>query len=765
MATVQMMHNPYLIHTELMIDGNPVIAGPLIELVHNSRLQVWIEKFFPLLFEICNTNTIELTFHGTTADFADIELIAAQQMHRENINLKVVHAAGGEADPSNKITELKKLFDEAKQGPIAEFHNQEIDDEFNKALDPNFEVSVIATMSAGKSTLINAFLGEDLLPSRNEACTATVTYITDYDEMDHFEGRAIDEDGKNLTDWIHVNAEKLSEWNCEDITCVKLRGNIPMFAAEKNVRLVLVDTPGPNNSRNMNHHRCTIGMIQNKQKPMVLYVINATQFGVHDDQRLLTIVKDEMSKGGKQSHDRFIFAVNRIDDFDPERESVSGVLENVRQYLEENGIHNPNIYPVSARLAKLVRERRKGYELTRSEKNDLNKYIDQFTNVEDMQMLQYSSASPTVKRSINSRIAQAERVGDTEEIAVLHSGIPVIEEAIQEYLKKYAQPAKLYLAKSSFACILERHETIDRIEKDLRNKQSEREMLHTQMNLVQQRMQKGNEAKAFNDRVKALTWKRSEQYEARIRPIELAFSEKANKQVVNLKNETVSPRVAETLGDSIRRDAEYAVVILQQELEKTVQQEVYAMMEQLRADYQRYVEELLGDLGEMSVNLKAFRAAALTMPSTQQLVEKHKETKRIVVGYDYISKSKWWNPFSWGKQERVDRTETQTNVPMIGIVTDITNHMRKYMFDIMKQAEQQTADEVVVIRDDFLKNMEKLEGEIRKMVDDMAAKTASAEALERAIQDNAATRSWLDDFQRQLDDVLSIDTSVLSEVR
>ncbi|MBP3665407.1 MAG: dynamin family protein, partial [Tyzzerella sp.] len=34
-----------------------------------------------------------------------------------------------------------------------------------------FPVIVMATMSSGKSTLINALLGQQVLPSKNEACT------------------------------------------------------------------------------------------------------------------------------------------------------------------------------------------------------------------------------------------------------------------------------------------------------------------------------------------------------------------------------------------------------------------------------------------------------------------------------------------------------------------------------------------------------------------------------------------------------------------
>lgn len=55
---------------------------------------------------------------------------------------------------------------------------------------------VVSTMSSGKSTLINALTGEDLLPSMNRACTARAVAILDNDMKSKFEIHAIDSHGK-----------------------------------------------------------------------------------------------------------------------------------------------------------------------------------------------------------------------------------------------------------------------------------------------------------------------------------------------------------------------------------------------------------------------------------------------------------------------------------------------------------------------------------------------------------------------------------------
>ena len=48
---------------------------------------------------------------------------------------------------------------------------------------PIINVGIFATMSAGKSTFINALLDKDIIPARNEACTSKIISIRDNDSM------------------------------------------------------------------------------------------------------------------------------------------------------------------------------------------------------------------------------------------------------------------------------------------------------------------------------------------------------------------------------------------------------------------------------------------------------------------------------------------------------------------------------------------------------------------------------------------------------
>ena len=54
------------------------------------------------------------------------------------------------------------------------------------------------------------------------------------------------------------------------------------------------------------------------QKWWCFYILNATIAGIDDDYNLLSYA-ESMRVGGKQSRDRFIFVVNKLDDFKKRR--------------------------------------------------------------------------------------------------------------------------------------------------------------------------------------------------------------------------------------------------------------------------------------------------------------------------------------------------------------------------------------------------------------------------------------------------------------
>ena len=296
-----------------------------------------------------------------------------------------------------------------------------------------FEVSVIATMSSGKSTLINALLQQELLPSENKACTAQITRIIDHDGMNKFEGVCYGEDNKTIIyPKSEITLDKMREYNSDKkVKYIDLKGDIPGIPSDK-IRLCLRDTPGPNNSQDEEHRKLTNSVIKRKNS-IVLYVMNVVQMRIDDDKILLKSIVQEMNLGGKEARDRFIFVLNKCDELDEEQgETVDQKINEAKDYLKEFGIIDPMIIPTYAQLALIIQKARNGDKLTRKEKSkygDIEYYIDE----KELHYEDYAIVHQDVKDEIKKQLTKYKKENDKESIALIHTGIPIIKELIRRY--------------------------------------------------------------------------------------------------------------------------------------------------------------------------------------------------------------------------------------------------------------------------------------------------------------------------------------------
>ena len=302
-----------------------------------------------------------------------------------------------------------------------------------------------------------------MLPALNEATTATIAKIIDNDQMQqgHFTAKCLNKQGDVIESYDNLvfddkesaedSLKVLAAWNeHKDTFQINITGNIIGIRERDNVRLVLSDTPGPNNSQDADHALATMQHIKDSDRnPLILYVLNAQQLGINDDQTLLLQIAEVMKQAGKQNRDRFIFVLNKADVFDPEKgEDIAGVVERAKEYLQNNGIENPMVYPVSARLALLLRQSILNRDLlTRSERNQLGALEELFAEEESMDMVKHMP----LNRSVQTALIQQKLT-----TALYRSGIPAIEAMIDDYINKYNVPHRVTRAYQALNTIIEK---------------------------------------------------------------------------------------------------------------------------------------------------------------------------------------------------------------------------------------------------------------------------------------------------------------------
>lgn len=228
-------------------------------------------------------------------------------------------------------------------------------------------ILVAASMSAGKSSLINALIGKELLPAGNEATTAKVACIT-VGAKTKPSAIAYSHLGSVTASNNILCAETIREWNrSDDIAAFDVV--IPYSGSKLHSMLAgytLIDTPGANNSRDERHKERFINALKEHPKSPILYVLNATQLGTTDDAEIIRTIRENCPK---QS---IIFALNKVDELDEEKgETAKHYVALASRYLEGLGYTEAKIIPLMAQAALIAKKSLNHVELRRSEQNIL----------------------------------------------------------------------------------------------------------------------------------------------------------------------------------------------------------------------------------------------------------------------------------------------------------------------------------------------------------------------------------------------------------
>lgn len=260
-----------------------------------------------------------------------------------------------------------------------------------------FDVLVLATMSAGKSSFINALVGRSLLPAANEATTACLTSIEHRRSAKSFRGICYSDAGDKIVTQPDASLDEVRAWNADSqIRHIHLSGKFRTHRPPC-TGLVLHDTPGPNNSQDDRHGELMLDAIHRVPFKLLCYVLNAGQLGTWDDRKLLEQLRELLTQRPRR---RLVFILNKVDLLDPERgEDLAGSVSKARQYLEGLGFVDPIIVPTMANIALYARKAMHNEPLTRVERTKLRHALDEL-GLEQENTLQASAMPEALKAHV-----------------------------------------------------------------------------------------------------------------------------------------------------------------------------------------------------------------------------------------------------------------------------------------------------------------------------------------------------------------------------
>lgn len=355
---------------------------------------------------------------------------------------------------ANDIEELRKLFsmkkaifDKCKSfaSSRVKFESKHVhtlidftnflDMDYKYSLLPVINIGICATMSAGKSTLVNALLGYDFLPARNEATTACITSVHDNDYLGEKNVPAISVGDRSISAVTHdVDTEILNEWNDSDkVKRIVIQADLENISSS-NAIVAVHDTPGTNNSGDNSHHDTTINFFAKNKMDAIIYVVNVEHAMTTDGD---TLLRELQKKILSQSNIPVIFVLNKADSIDNEKENFSDLIFQFKEEIAKLGFDKgSNVIPVSAKAARLFKMALKGKadRFTEKEKRDFSTLFEVLKN--DDSILKICGINQNVfdEQDVSETISVGRREFSVKEIrkALANTGLINLENVIEK---------------------------------------------------------------------------------------------------------------------------------------------------------------------------------------------------------------------------------------------------------------------------------------------------------------------------------------------
>ena len=285
----------------------------------------------------------------------------------------------------------------------------------------NQDIFFTATMSAGKSTLINSIVGNNLSGTKKAACTSVVIkvhsipirgelYSISHGSKQHY--------FQNLND-----VQQLVKEEKEDFEITGYFNSILSSG-----RFTLIDTPGVDSILYPEHRTITRNALTKHEIETLVYVIPVETYGSDRDVSHLTFIKR------KVSYDRIIFVINMMDTIDEEDDSIDDIITDVKEHLENLGFDNPQVYPVSAKAGLKLKQYLVGKKLTNDELDTARDYCQLFQKKEYGLAKYYCPITDEEKNILTRKIYK--NFSDSYWEAFINTGIPGLENILYKMNRK-----------------------------------------------------------------------------------------------------------------------------------------------------------------------------------------------------------------------------------------------------------------------------------------------------------------------------------------
>lgn len=504
MKTVEISYNPYKMITRILIDKVDVCQNDYYKkfrdfIEHKIPLQTWIEPipyrdWNGFVYEISDperNDEVTVVFSGRVIDFADLKRSITAQNEERSERARVIYHFKQKKVLDDKILakNIEEVVNEIKSDRFSELVKQRTTDGLKEkylALEENYTIAkqseffivLTGVYSAGKSTLLNALIRHDILPTSSGTCTSkncrirhdadlgTKVSLCCFDEQGHvvIDKRVYDNDTECAKAFEEISPMKKKgvDEKYPNVSTLELGVDLshlyPESVSDDTFTIVLIDTPGVDSAESSEyghnrHAETALEAITMDSKPMIVLCVDALKYQDDSIGEFMKQILAASKEDDSGFNDRFLFLMNKGDDCSYKKgETPDDAREKFATYLtspakwniqaDENELKNlahsashfvPRIFMTAARVAFAIQ--RNAFDYSKDEmkddpdKKDLNQKFrhlrEQICDYEDTNyfLSRYCDIPNYRKAELEAQFATAMEEQDISQSHSTHMGI------------------------------------------------------------------------------------------------------------------------------------------------------------------------------------------------------------------------------------------------------------------------------------------------------------------------------------------------------
>ena len=488
----------------------------------NSRLMSdnYVKGFFPfyvkeIVDEIIeeyrdNQNKIEIVFEGTDDEYLELVSICTDENYNEVIEVK--RSDRRLANARDILPSITRIFSEHLSPLILKSIDEEkIDLELRKFTDASKDtvpICVLGNYSAGKSTFINALIGEEVLPSGDEPITAKIyqisrslsedrAYVELVYENEKFKINFKSDENdivftgidrplyrmikdrldalgkKKITERVHDALEIINSFDKNDkpdAISNLISIQVPFSGGLWNTAnrdFVIFDTPGSNSASNDKHLEVLKEQMHNLSNGLPIFVSEYDALDSTDNERLYRVIREV-----KELDSRFtMIIVNKADAARiPKMGFSEKEIDQILAMAVPKNLYTEGIYFVSSIMGL-------------GSKNGAEFIDEHLAEVFEGQELKYSNPSSRFYKTLykNNIMPEQlkkrafEKAESQKDLLYANSGLFSIEDEIVTFAEKYS-----HYNKCKQACLF-LDKVIGNTSEEIRKSKEQREEQHRQI--------------------------------------------------------------------------------------------------------------------------------------------------------------------------------------------------------------------------------------------------------------------------------------------